>query len=133
MQQGTGPSEGEPVSCAKEVPVRRFTTGFPVRCTDEEKKEIAARADRANRSISRFLVELALVDAASHLLRSFPVADPAALEAAVVQLRRLIGTLNELMADPAVAHGVPEPTSARLASVITDIEDLIAELWSGLV
>ena len=37
-----------------------YPTGFPIRCTHREKREIFTRATRANRSASRFLVELAV-------------------------------------------------------------------------
>jgi hypothetical protein len=113
--------------------VRRFTTGFPVRCTDEEKLAITARAENANRSLSRFLVELALLDAESEAVRTRSAADSSTLEALIVQLRRLIGTLNELLRDPALADPNAEPTAERVTSAITDVEDLIAELWAHLV
>ena len=74
----------------------RYATGFPIRCTDAEKREIFARAERANKSASRFLVELGTATAPSRNVAPSPD-ELAILEALAVQLRRLGTNLTEII------------------------------------
>lgn len=74
----------------------RYPTGFPVRCTEAEKREIFARAERAKRSASRFLVELAITAGDNGIGAPPSPEDLQVLEGLMVQLRRLASNLHEL-------------------------------------
>lgn len=90
------PKPLQEVSHAKRDRERRYPTGFPVRCTDAEKREIYARAERARRSASRFLVELGMREGEGPTSpRSGE--ELSALEGLIVQLRRIGTSLSELI------------------------------------
>ncbi len=74
----------------------RYPTGFPVRCTEAEKREIFARAERANRSASRFLVELAIAEGDNGIGAPLSREELQVVEGLMVQLRRVASNLHEL-------------------------------------
>src|SRR5688572_32450202 len=74
---------------------RKFPTGFPIRCTHEEKRRIYLSAQEARLSASRFLVEMAMHEDRGAGGRPSPE-DVTVLEGLIVHLRRLGSSLNEL-------------------------------------
>ena len=74
----------------------RYPTGFPVRCSQAEKQKIFSCAERANRSASRYLVELAIANAESVRDHRPSREELELLEGLMIQLRRLASTLQEL-------------------------------------
>lgn len=91
---------------------RLYPTGFPIRCTHKEKREIYTRARSANRSASRFLVELGTLGDGQLLAAPLGPEEYAVLEALTVQLRRVGTNLNQLVhREHASAYTDVEPPS----------------------
>ena len=113
---------------------RRYTTGVLVRCTPAEKKEIYARARRANRSASRFLVELGIGENGGAAVERPPPQELAVLEGLMVQLRRVATTLNDLARrEHASDHaGIDPPTDAEFRQAATGVKELLDQLRSRL-
>ena len=106
---------------------RRFPAGFPVRCTDAEKQEIFARAERANRSASRFLVELAIADGDDGIPARPSRDELEAVEGLMVQLRRLASNLHELAGRE---HGSEVDDADALSPA--EIDDAVLEVRAML-
>ena len=111
-------------------PRGRYPTGFPVRCTEAEKQEIFARAVRANRSASRFLVELAMADGSSGL-GSRPSPDELdVVEGLMVQLRRLASNLHQLasLQYESDETGSDTPSSVEIDAAVLEVRELLDQL-----
>jgi hypothetical protein len=112
----------------------RYPTGFPIRCTEAEKQEIFARAERANRSASRFLVERA-VAVSEHGIDVRRLHDERELlEGLTVQLRRLASNLHEL-ADREHASAADDsdaPSPAELDEAVLEVRAMLDQLRSRL-
>ena len=112
---------------------RRYTTGVLVRCTPAEKKQIYASARRANRSASRFLVELGIGERGGATVERPPPHELAVLEGLMVQLRRLATTLHDLTRrEYADNTGIDPPTEAEFRQAATGVKELLVELRSRL-
>jgi hypothetical protein len=113
---------------------RRYSTGFPIRCTHEEKREIFARATRARRSASRFLVELGMREEGQLFALPPTPQDPSLLEGLVVQLRRLGTILNELArrAQASAFDQTDSPADADLRNAVREVKEVLGELRSRL-
>jgi hypothetical protein len=113
---------------------RRFPTGLAVRCTEAEKREIFVRAELANRSASRFLVELA-VGADAGCPRSRTSSEELEImEALVVQLRRIASNLQELAShDYGSAADEPNPPSpGEIDEAVLEVRGMLDQLRSRL-
>ena len=124
----------KPVAQRESRRERSFSTGFPVRCTHAEKQEIFARAARAKRSASRFLVELA-TRIEAHELPSCPSPEELSLlEGLLVQLRRLGTNLNEIARHQQASEydRGDRRTDADLRVVVRDVRSVIDLLRSRL-
>jgi hypothetical protein len=75
---------------------RLYPTGFPIRCTHQEEREIVARAERANQSASRFLVTLAMRDGGQLVSSRASRMEASVLEGLMVQLQRIGTNLYEV-------------------------------------
>lgn len=106
---------------------RLYPTGFPIRCTNKEKREIFARAKRANRSASRFLVELGTLEDGQLLAPQPSPEELAVLEALTVQLRRVGTNLNQLAhREHASAYtDVEPPSDGEVREAVRAIEEVI--------
>lgn len=115
-------------------PRGRYPTGFPIRCTEAEKQEIFARAMRANRSASRFVVELAMADGSNGMGGRLPKNDLEVVEGLIVQLRRLASNLHALASlqhdSPMTGSAVPSP--AEIDQAVLEVRDLLDQLRSHL-
>lgn len=112
----------------------RYPTGFPVRCTEAEKREIFARAERANRSASRFLVELAITDGDNGIATRPSPEDLDVMEGLMVQLRRLASNLHELASREVGAAGddADAPSSAEVDEAVLEVRGILDQLRSRL-
>lgn len=113
----------------------RYLTGFPVRCTDAEKHEIFIRAERANRSASRFLVELAMADDDDGVGARLSGEELEILEGLMVQLRRLASNLHELASRE---HAADDDDSGTLApgeidEAVLEVRAMLDQLRSRLI
>ena len=113
----------------------RYEAGFPVRCTDAEKQEIFARAERANRSASRFVVESVISKGENGLTSRPSWEELAVLEGLMVQLRRLASNLHELASR---AHASPVddsdvPSTAEIDEALLEVRAMLDQLRSRLV
>ena len=114
---------------------RRYPTGFPIRCTLEEKAEIYARAERASRSASRFLVQLGTSgDGEPPASRLFPE-DLSILEGLMVQLRRVGTNLHELARrEHAFLHGETySPSDDDVEDAVREVSDVIDQIRSRIL
>lgn|SRR5690554_1779234 len=111
----------------------RYPTGFPVRCTEVEKQEIFARAKRANRSASRFLVERGLSNGGNGIA-SLSAEEREVVEGLMVQLRRLASNLHELASreHAAADDDFEEPSSAEIDEAVIEVRELLDQLRSRL-
>jgi hypothetical protein len=105
---------------------RLYPTGFPIRCTHKE-KEIYARAKRANRSASRFLVELGTLEAGQPLAPRPSPEELAALEALMVQLRKVGVNLNQLAhREHASAYtDIEPPSDGEVREAVRAVEEML--------
>jgi hypothetical protein len=113
----------------------RYPTGFPVRCTEAEKREIFARAEQANRSASRFLVE-SVIAADGNGLRSRPSREEVdVIEGLMVQLRRLASNLHELASREHAASGDDSdaPAAVEIDEAVLEVRGMLDQLRSRLV
>ena len=112
----------------------RYLAGFPVRCTEAEKQEIFARAERANRSASRFVVESVIANGGNGLAscRSWEELD--VMEGLMVQLRRLANNLHELAArEHAAADDDSDVGSAaEIDEAVLEVRGILDQLRSYL-
>lgn len=106
---------------------RLYPTGFPIRCTHREKREIFTRAKRANRSASRFLVELGTLAEGQLLAPHLSSEELAALEELAVQLRRVGSNLNQLARRTHISAytDTEPPTDAEVGEAVRATEELI--------
>lgn len=113
---------------------RLYPTGFPIRCTDGEKREIFARAKRANRSASRFLVELGTLEAGQILAPQPSPEELAVLEALMLQLRRVGTNLNQLVhREHASAYtDVEPPSDSEVRGAVREIEEVLRRIRARL-
>ena len=113
---------------------RRFPAGFPVRCTDAEKREIFARAERANRSASRFLVELAITGGDNGIAARPSREELEVVEGLMVQLRRLASNLHELASRDLAADGddADAPSPAEIDEAVLEVRAMLDQLRSRL-
>ena len=112
----------------------RYQTGFPVRCTEAEKQEIFARAERANRSASRFLVELAVAGGESGIAGRPSQEELEVVEALIVQLRRLASNLHELASreHAAADDDSDAPSAAEIDDAVLEVRGMLDQLRSLL-
>lgn len=113
---------------------RRYATGFPIRCTEQEKAEIFAQAARANRSASRFLVELAVRTTGPSFDSPRSTQELAALEGLMVQLRRVATNLQVLAHHDhrsVTGDGELSPTAAD--AVVSEIREVLAQIRERVV
>ena len=112
----------------------RFRTGFPVRCTEAEKREIFARAELANRSASRFLVERAITDGDHGAGARASREELEVVEGLMVQLRRLANNLHELAArEHAAADDDSDVGSAaEIDEAVLEVHGMLDQLRSRL-
>lgn len=113
---------------------RLYPTGFPIRCTHEEKREIFARAERANRSASRFLVESGLLKDGQVPTAGLSPAEITLLEGLLVHLRRVGTNLNELARrehDLAYAEG-GSTSDVEVREVLREVGEMLNQLRSRL-
>ena len=110
----------------------RYPTGFPVRCTEAEKREIFARAERANRSASRFLVETVMADGRNGNASRPSPEELEALEGMMVQLRRLASNLHELATrEHAAADDVSDvPSAVEIDEAVLEVRGMLDQLRS---
>jgi hypothetical protein len=122
-------------STARRLRQRRYPAGFPVRCTIAEKREIFARARRADRSASRFMVELALQAPSSAAAQVRSSEELTALEGLTVQLRRLGSNLSELARrEHASAYEEADaPTDVEIQEVLEEVRRMLDRLCSRLL
>lgn len=115
-------------------PKGRYPTGFPVRCTEVEKQEIFSRAERANRSASRYLVELAITNGESLRDHRPSPEELEVLEGLMVQLRRLASNLQELAGwEHASASDDSDPLfSADVDEAVLEVRGMLDRLRSRL-
>lgn len=110
----------------------RYPTGFPVRCTEAEKQEIFSRAERANRSASRFLVELAIADDDDRLAARPSPEELQIVEGLMVQLRRLASNLHELASreNAAADDDVDAPSALEIDEAVLEVRGMLDQLRS---
>ncbi len=108
---------------------RRYPEAFPVRCTHEEKLAIFARAEQANRSASRFLVELALRTDTLQLGRRSSE-EISLLEGLMVQLRRVGTNLAELAhrADASAWDEADPLSEAEVHRAVGEVREMLARM-----
>lgn len=113
---------------------RRYPTGFPVRCTEVEKQEIFARAERANRSASRFLVELAVSNGGNGMA-CLSAEDLMVVEGLMVQLRRLASNLQELASreHAAADDSTDAPAAGDIDEAVLEVRGLLDQLRARLI
>jgi len=106
---------------------RLYPTGFPIRCTHGEKREIYDRAKRANRSASRFLVELGTLEDGQLLAPQPSPEELSVLEALSVQLRRVGTNLNQLAhREYASAYNdVGPPSDGEVREAVSAIDEVL--------
>ena len=111
----------------------RYPTGFPVRCTEAEKRKIFARAEGANRSASRFLIELGVADDGGVGARSSPE-ELQVVEGLIVQLRRLASNLHELASreHAAVDDDFDALSPAEIDEAVLEVRGILDQLRSRL-
>jgi hypothetical protein len=124
----------EASTSSKATRKRLYPTGFPIRCTHQEKREIFARAERANQSASRFLVKLAMRDG-GHLMSS--QASPkefSVLEGLMVQLRRIGTNLYELArrSDAAEGADAERDAAAEVREAAREVREILDRIRSRL-
>jgi|SRR5690606_8714074 len=109
---------------------RRYPTGFPIRCTEAEKQEIFARAVRANRSASRFLVELAMADGSNGIGARLSHSELEVLEGLIVQLRRLASNLHALasLEHDSAEVGSDVPSAVQIDQAVLEVRELLDQL-----
>jgi hypothetical protein len=114
---------------------RRYPTGFPVRCTAAEKQEIFARARRAGRSASRFVVELALQATPSGAAHVRSSEELTALEGLTVQLRRLGSNLSELARreHTSAYEEADAPADAEIREALEEVRRMLDRLHTRLL
>ena len=112
----------------------RYPTGFPVRCTEAEKREIFARAERANRSASRFLVETVIVDGRNGNASRPSPEELEVVEGLMVQLRRLASNLHELATrEHAAADDVSDvPSAVEIDEAVLEVRGMLDQLRSRI-
>jgi len=113
----------------------RYPTGFPVRCTEAEKREIFARAERANRSASRFLVESVIADGGkSNAARPSPE-ELEVVEGLMVQLRRLVSNLQQLASreQAAADYDVDALSAVEIDEAVLEVRGILDQLRSRFV
>lgn len=111
-------------------PKGRYPTGFPVRCTEAEKQEIFSRAEHANRSASRYLVELAVADG-EHAHAGRPTREELeVVEGLMVQLRRLASNLQELASREHASAGddCDTPSPAEVDEAVLEVRGMLDRL-----
>ena len=125
IEQTTRRSRGRP---------KRYPYGLPVRGTAEEIRTIHTNARKANRSASRFLVELGTLPEGQVLAPRPSEEDLAVLEALMVQLRRVGTNLNQLAhREHASAYtGTEPPTEAEVREVVQAVRELLRTLRGRL-
>ena len=113
---------------------RHYQTGFPVRCTEAEKQEIFARAERANRSASRFLVELAIAKGENATDCRPSLQELEVVEGLMVQLRRLASNLHELASreHAAADDDSGAPSAAEIDEAVLEVRGMLDQLRSRL-
>lgn len=113
---------------------RRYATGFPIRCTEQEKAEIFAQAARANRSASRFLVELAVRTTGPRFDSPRSTQELAALEGLMVQLRRVATNLQVWAHhDHRSVTGGGELSPTAADAVVSEIREVLAQIRERVV
>jgi hypothetical protein len=113
---------------------RLYPTGFPIRCTHQEKREIFARAGRANQSASRFLVTLAMRDGGQLVsFRASPM-EASVLEGLMVQLRRIGTNLYELArrGDASEGADAERDAAAEVREVAHEVREILDRIRSRL-
>lgn len=133
MSAQPSPKEAQPkVGRGKRNRDRRYPTGFPVRCTVAEKREIYARAERACRSASRFLVELGLREG-QNVTSPRSGEELSALEGLIVQLRRLCTNLSELIRCSQVAdYQGDSPGVDLLREAVQEVKRVVEQVRARL-
>ena len=113
----------------------RYPTGFPVRCTEAEKREIFARAERANRSASRFLVETVIADGGNGKASRPSPEELEVVEGMMVQLRRLASNLHELATreHAAADDDSDEPSAVEIDEAVLEVRGILDQLRSRFV
>ena len=113
----------------------RYPTGFPVRCTDSEKREIFARAERANRSASRFLVELATTPGDDGIHARPSQEELEVVEGLMVQLRRLVSNLQQLASreQAAADYDVDALSAVEIDEAVLEVRGILDQLRSRFV
>lgn len=113
----------------------RYPTGFPIRCTDVEKREIFALAERANRSASRFLVELATANGDNGIVSRPAPEELEVVEGLMVQLRRLASNLHELATreHAATDDDADIPPVAEIDEAVLEVRGMLDQLRSRLI
>lgn len=113
----------------------RYPTGFPVRCTEAEKREIFARAERANRSASRFLVGLAMAQGGDGKASRPSQEELEVIEGLMVQLRRLASNLHELASREHAASGEDSdsPSAVEIDEAVLEVRGMLDQLRSRLI
>lgn len=109
---------------------RRYPTGFPIRCTEAEKQEIFARALRANRSASRFLVELAMAEGSNGFGARPSRSELEVVEGLMVQLRRLASNLHAMasLEHDSAEVGSDVPSAAQIDQAVLEVRELLDQL-----
>ena len=113
----------------------QYPTGFPVRCTDAEKREIFVRAGRASRSASRYLVELALAENGEGFSSLSSPEELGALEGLMVQLRRVASNLNELARreQAAANRDADAPPAAEIEEAVLEVRGMLDQIRARLI
>lgn len=121
-------------SQAEHRPRGRYPTGFPIRCTEAEKEEIFSRAERANRSASRFLVELAVAGDDDRWGARPSTEELQVVEGLMVQLRRLASNLHELASreHDSAADDSDAPSPAEIDEAVLEVRGMLDQLRSRL-
>jgi hypothetical protein len=122
-------------SAARRRRHRRYPTGFLVRCTAAEKQEIFARARRADRSASRFVVEIALQATPSGAAQVRSSEELTTLEGLTVQLRRLGSNLSELARreHDSAYEEADAPADAEIQEALEEVRRMLDRLRSRLL
>ena len=117
------------------LPKGRYPAGFPVRCTEAEKHEIFARAERANRSASRFLVELAVAIGDNGIDTRPSRKELEVVAALMVQLRRLASNLHELatLEHAAADDDSDVPSAVEIDEAVLEVRGILDQLRSRFV
>ena len=112
----------------------RYPTGFPVRCTEAEKREIFALDERANRSASRFLVELVMAEGHNGIGARPSGEELEILEGLMVQLRRLASNLQELATREHAADDEDSDalSPAEIDEAVLEVRGMLDQLRSRL-